>query len=191
MEETGQKGIYSFFNRIADKLLKLPKFVVLIVLALSFIYANIFGSMRNAQGYLAPLIGTNINIYLAIFLFGIVSWGLFELITAIYFWIVRSVMGAIEIYKDKPAMVDILRWFFVVQNLIFGSVRLLYFTNPLAILLTENILIFALSLTALILYYFFIRKKYIAPQLYPRSVMAFCAPYLLYMAVTLMTGALI
>ena len=193
MEETGQRGIYSFFNKIADKLLKLPRAVVLVVLALSFIYASIFGNMQIMSVDISSLLsmfGIK-HIWAGIFLCGLASWGLFELITLLYFLIIRSMMGPMEIYKNKPGMIDILRWFFIVRNIVSGSLRLLYFRHPLAILFTENILIFALSLAALILYYFFIRKKYIAPHLYPRSVMAFCAPYLVYLAVTLLVGSLI
>ena len=185
--------MYKFINNLIDKLLKLPKAVVFIVLAASFIYANIFGSIPLLSSVITTLISmTGIKyIWVNAIIFGLLAWGLFELIAAVYFWIVKSMMGATEIYKNKPAMTDILRWFFIIRNIIFGSVRLLYFRYPLAVLTVENILLFALSLATLIIYYFVIRKKYIAPQLYPRSVMAFCAPYLVYLVVNMFTGVLL
>ena len=185
--------MYAFFNKLIDRLLKLPKAVVLIVLALSFIYADIFQSMSAASNYLVPLFGRNVNNYLSVFLLGPIFWLLFELVALIYFFIVRSVLGAAEIQKNKPAMMNILRWFYIVLNIVIGSVRMLYFKYPLAVMFTENIFIFALTLATLILYYFFIRKKFIAPQLYPRSVMAFCMPYLVFQVATLVmnfTGGL-
>ena len=185
--------MYSFFNKLIDRLLKLPKAVMFVVLALTFIYANIFPSMSAAANYLVPLFGRNVNNYLSIFLLGPVFWLLFELIALVYFFIIRSMMGAAEIQKNKPAMMNILRWFYVALNIVTGSVRLLYYRYPLAVMMVENIVIFALTLTVLILYYFFVRKKYIAPQLYPRSVIAFCMPYLVFQAATLimnLTGGL-
>ena len=186
--------MYKFFDKVTDKLLKLPKAVVFIVLGLSFVYSGMFDSMQLASSVLVMLFG-NINVYLSIFLFGIIYWLGFELFAALYFRIVKSMMGVTEIYKNKANMANILRWFFVLRNIVFGSVRLLYFKYPIIVLQAENVLIFALNLATLILYYFYIRKKYIPPQLYPRSVMAFCAPYLIYLIASMMmsgcSGALL
>ena len=185
--------MYKFFNKLIDRLLKLPKAVVLVVLALSFIYADIFISMSAASNYLVPLFGRNVNRYLSVFLLGPVFWLLFELIALIYFMIVKSLMRDQEVYRNKPAMMNILRWFYAALNVVIGSVRLLYFKYPLAVMMTENILILALTLAALLSYFFFIRKKYIAPQLYPRFIVAFCAPYLVFQVATLVmsfTGGL-
>ena len=185
--------MYKFINNVIDKLLKLPKAVVFVLLAASFIYANIFGNIPVLSPFITALISMiGIKyIWANAIIFGLLAWGLFELIAAVYFWIVKSMMGAAEIYKNKPAMAGILRWFFIIRNIIFGSVRLLYFRHPLAVLTVENILLFALSLATLIIYYFIIRKKYIEPQAYPRSLMAFCAPYLVYLVVNIFTGALL
>ena len=177
--------MYKFFDKLIDKLLKLPKAVVFILLGLSFVYANVFDSMQLPTSVLIMLFG-NINIYLSVFLVGLVYWLLFELFAALYFWVVKSMMSVTEVYKNKAAMTNILRWFFLVRNIVFGSIRLLYFRYPLAVLQTENILLFALELASLILFYFYVRKKYLPPQLYPRSVIAFCAPYLLFLIVTMM-----
>lgn len=179
--------MYKFFDKLIDKLLRLPRFAVFLILAPSFIYGSIFGSMQLAS-YTAFLIGLNINIYVAVIVFGLLHWLVFELIAALYFRIVRSMMNSVEVYKNKPAMMNILRWFFIAANIIKGSLRLCYFNYPLAVTLMENVLIFALDLAILIIYYFYIRRKYIAPQLYPRSIAAFCAPYLLFMALSMVFG---
>ena len=185
--------MYNFFNKLIDKLLKLPKAVVFIVLAASFIFANVFGYTQIISMTIPSVLSMfGIKyIWVSIILSGLAAWGLFEAITAIYFWIIKSMMGSTEIYKNKPDMVKILRWFFVIRNIIFGCLRLLYFRYPLAVLTMENILIFTVSLAMLVLYYFFIRKKYISPQQYPRSIIAFCAPYLIYMAMSMFTGGLL
>lgn len=176
--------MYKIINKIFDRLLRLPKFAVYIPLALSFIFSSIFNSMQAAAAA-SPLLGVNINIYVAVFVFGIVFWLLFEAVIAVYFYIIKSMMGPAEIQKNRTCMMNILRWLFIVLNLISGALRMLYFNYPLALMLIENVLIFSLNLGILILYYFFIRKKYIAPQLYPRSLMAFCAPYLLFLFLTM------
>ena len=185
--------MYKHINKATDWLLKLPKAVMFIILAGSFIFANIFGSTQ--------LVSSSVSIFLSMFgiryiwvsiiLSGLGAWGLFELITFIYFLIVKSMMRDMETHKNKSDMIAVLRWFYIVRNIIFGCLRLLYFRHPLAVLQTENILIFALSLAALILYYFFIRKKYISPQQYPRSLMAFCAPYLIYLVMNMVMGGLL
>ena len=178
--------VYKLIDKVITKLLRLPKAVVFLILAPSFIFSGMFTSGQSALAAASSIgifanINMNFNLYTAFILFGLIGWLTFEVVVLIYFILIKNMMGASEVHKNKAEMVNILRWFFILRNIIFGCLRLLYFKYPLAVMLTENVVIFGLQIGLLVGYYFYIRKKYIAPQLYPRSVAAFCAPYLLYL----------
>ncbi len=179
-------NVYKFFNKIIDWLLRLPQAVILVLLPLSFVFSDIFSSMQIADTY-ASFFG-NINITAAVFIFGLLSWLVFELFAFVYFWLAKYLMISPEVMKNKRSMLIIMRWFFLIINIISGSVRTVYFNTPLAMMLIENVLIFTVEIGLLLLYYFYIRKKYVPPQLYPRSIVAFCAPYLIFIALNLFSA---
>ena len=181
--------MFKFFEKIIDALLRLPQAVIIALLALSFVFANIFDSMQVAEVYFSTF--GSINNIVAVFVFGLAFWLIFELFAMIYFRLVKYMIVSSEVMKHKRNMLITLRWFYFVINLVSGAVRLLYFSNPLTMMLIENIVVFTVEIGMLTLFYFYVRKKYVPPQLYPRSIVAFCVPYLLFLLLNLFSAAII
>lgn len=153
--------------------------IVISVLIVTFIFSNLYMAQDffmilplqpGLSSYFSGQIANGFWLYM---LYGLVTWLLFELLARLYF----GYIGRHFSVQQKNRAVNILRYYFILRNILYGAVALIFYKYPLMIMFSETVIkpVITLGCCALFFLYY---KRYVQKHLWGRTLTAMAMPLL-------------
>lgn len=158
---------------------RIPQAVIILVLIATFVFSGLYMAQDffmilplqpGVSGYFDGQITNGFWLYL---LYGTACWLLFELLMRIYFNYLSRQISILE----KNRVFHILRYYFILRNILYGAVALIFYKYPLMIMFTETVIkpIITIGCCALFFMYF---KRYVPKHHLGRTLTAMAMPLL-------------